>query len=83
MEISKALPNIRPGINAFYERSSQGRPWDDDNWVALIIIDVITPDTAKIIDDIALGFWCKSRWEVRYDQQYLVIYGPMRSHIQS
>jgi len=76
-EISKAIPNIRPGINAFYERSSQGRPWDEDNWRVLIAIDVITPDTAKIIDDIALGFWFKSKWELRRDQGYLVVYGPV------
>ena len=76
-EISKAIPNIRPGINAFYERSSQGRPWDEDNWRVLIAIDVITPDTAKIIDDIALGFWFKSKWELRRDQGYLVDYEPV------
>jgi len=75
-EISKATPNILPGINAFYKRASHGRPWEDDNWMVLIKIEVITPDTAKIIDDVALGFWFKSRWELRDDQQYLVIYGP-------
>ncbi len=50
--------------------------------MVLIALDVITLDIAKIIDDIALGFWCKSRWELRYDQQYLVIYGPTRPNIQ-
>ena len=32
------------------------------------IKDVITPDTAKIIDDIALVFWLKSKWDLRYDR---------------
>ncbi len=54
LEISKARPNIRPGINAFYSRSSQ--TLDDDNLMVLIAIDVIIQDTAKIIDDTALGF---------------------------
>ena len=75
-KISKAIPNIRPGINAFYKRASHGGPGEDNNWVVLIKIEVITPDIAKIIDDVALGFWFKSRWELRDDQQYLVIYGP-------
>ena len=45
--------------------------------MVLIKIEVITPDVAKVIDDVALGFWFKSRWELFYDQQYLVIYGPI------
>ena len=61
----------------FYERSSQNRPWDEDDWRVLIALYVITPDTAQIIDDIALGFWFKSKWESRRDQEYLVIYGPV------
>ena len=75
-EISKSMPNILPGINAFYERTSQ--TLDDDNWMVLIAIDVITPDIAKIIDDAARGFWFKSRWELRRDQEYLVVYGPVK-----
>jgi hypothetical protein len=75
-EISKAMPEIRPGINAFYERSPQGRPGDEDNWRVLRALDAITPDTAKTIDDTARGFWFKSRWERRRDQEYLVVYGP-------
>ena len=45
--------------------------------MVLIAIEAITPDTAQIIDDIALGFWFKSKWESRRDQEYLVIYGPV------
>ena len=44
----------------------------------MIAIDVITPDIAKIIDDAARGFWFKSRWELRRDQEYLVVYGPVK-----
>jgi len=76
-EIAKTAPHIRPGINAFYERSFQDRPWDDDSWVVLIEIEVITPDSARIIEDLASRFWFKSRWELRRDQEYLVVYGPV------
>jgi len=75
-ELSKAMPNIRPGINTFYERSPQSIPWDEDNWRVLIALESITPDKAKTIDDTARGFWFKSKWELRRDQEYLVVYGP-------
>ena len=51
-------------------------PWDEDNWRVLIALEAITPDTAKTIDDTARGFWFKSKWELRRDQEYLVVYGP-------
>ena len=45
--------------------------------MVLIALEAITPDTAKIIEDIALGFWFKSKGESRYAPEYLVIYGPI------
>ncbi len=47
----------------------------------MIAIEAITPDTAKIIEDIALSFWFKSKWESRYNLEYLVIYGPIERKV--